>query len=333
MNRPCKVGQPSKAVTRWFANRRVAKDLGLGTLLLLNICFFFAGITLCGKESGQGGRVMTWVPPYAISHCKERLSESYDGLGMKDGLTHLGLQFWNPTKSGGIQYVSRFREKITDETILEFRDWGQANNVKTLLCIYNATSSGWEWDLAKSAFGPNHNNTVESLVRETKRLGLDGVDIDFEGKGELDSSRESFVRFIKELSGRLHAEGLELTLNTFAYKWHAPNQTWWADLLPHVDGLQVMGYEETGAGASAWRSYEFIKAAAGKHSAKLLIGVPSFQGQWQDKPVREHLQWIVDDKSVGLAIWDAQLKDPAWRRRDTWKMIYRIKFGKGPPQQ
>ena len=276
---------------------------------------------------------MTWVPPYAISDCKQRLAESYDGLGMRDGLTHIGLQFWNPTKSGGVQYVSRFREKITDETVLELRDWGKANKIKTFLCIYNATSSGWDWDMAKSAFGIHRKKTVDALLRETRRLGLDGVDIDFEGKGDLASSHESFVLFIKELSSRLHAEGKELTLNTFAYKWHAPNQKWWPDLLPHVDGLQVMGYEETGAGAEAWRSYEFIKAAAGNHYPKLLIGVPGFKGQWQGKPARQHLQWIVDDKSVGLAIWDTQLKDPAWRRRDTWEMISKIKFRIDPPKQ
>src|SRR6058998_3241089 len=43
--------------------------------------------------------VMTWVPPYAVSQCKARLTESFGGRGMKDALTHLGLQFWKPTKN------------------------------------------------------------------------------------------------------------------------------------------------------------------------------------------------------------------------------------------
>ncbi len=34
---------------------------------------------------------MTWVPPYAIGESKARLGESFDGLGMKDGITHLGV--------------------------------------------------------------------------------------------------------------------------------------------------------------------------------------------------------------------------------------------------
>ena len=52
---------------------------------------------------------MTWVPPYAVSACQQRLNESFDGAGMKDGLTHLGLQFWNPTATGGVELVTRFR--------------------------------------------------------------------------------------------------------------------------------------------------------------------------------------------------------------------------------
>ncbi len=46
--------------------------------------------------------VMTWVPPYAVGRCQTRLNESFDGTGMKDALTHLGLQFWQPTKDGAV---------------------------------------------------------------------------------------------------------------------------------------------------------------------------------------------------------------------------------------
>ena len=41
--------------------------------------------------------VMTWVAPYAVTASKARLNESFDGIGMKDGLTDLALQFWEPT--------------------------------------------------------------------------------------------------------------------------------------------------------------------------------------------------------------------------------------------
>tara|TARA_B110000305_G_scaffold235070_1_gene294126 strand:- start:1569 stop:2312 length:744 start_codon:yes stop_codon:yes gene_type:complete len=245
---------------------------------------------------------------------------------MKDGLTHLGLQFWNPTEDGKLKMVKRFGP-IDESTVSEFRQWGDANEVKILLCVYNSTSSGWDWKLAKTAFSTHQKKFIEALVNETVRLKLDGVDIDFAGKGKLNEDKEAFVQFIKELSKALRAENKELTVDSFAYKWNAPNQTWWQDLLPHIDGLHVMGYSETGKGASNWRSYKFIKIAAGKHSSKLLIGIPGNAYEWQGNSEKEHLQWILEESSIGLAIWDAQLKETKWRDHSVWQIIARINEG------
>tara|TARA_B100000959_G_C14952589_1_gene612472 strand:+ start:1009 stop:2073 length:1065 start_codon:yes stop_codon:yes gene_type:complete len=289
-------------------------------------------VSLVLSESGLAqdlsskGRVMSWVPPYATEACRKNLDLSFDGVGVKDGLTHLGLQFWVPTEDGRLRFVDRFKT-IDDATVSSFQKWGEANGVKAMLCVYNTSAKGWDWELARSAFGKHRERLVEALVSQTLRLKLDGVDIDFEGKGSLDGDREAFVKFIKELSKRLHAEGKELTIDTFAYKWHAPNQGWWLELLPHIDGLHVMGYSETGVGAADWRSYEFIKAAAGDHFAKVLLGVSSNAAKWQGKPALEHLAWIKSDVSVGLAIWDLQFKEPVWRSKGMWQVIGRIKRG------
>lgn len=269
---------------------------------------------------------MTWVPPYATEICKDRLDESFGEVGLKNGLTHMGLQFWRPTEEGRIGLVDDFKP-IYDSTIINFRKWGQTHGIKVLLCIYNGTRDGWNWNLAKNAFETHRKQFIKTLVSETVRLNLDGVDIDFEGKGKLDGDTEVFVSFIKELSSALKAKGKELTVDSFAYKWNAPNQGWWKLLLPYVDALHVMGYSETGSKSTSWRSYDFLKAAAGKYSSKLLIGVPSHASNWEKASVQEHLEWIVTDPSVGLAIWDAQLKDSKWRTQEIWQTISRIRQG------
>ena len=269
---------------------------------------------------------MTWVPPYATEICRDRLDESFGEVGLKNGLTHMGLQFWRPTEEGRIELVDDFKP-IYDSTIINFRKWGQTHGIKVLLCIYNGTRDGWNWNLAKNAFETHRKQFIKTLVSETVRLNLDGVDIDFEGKGKLDGNTEAFVSFIKELSSALKAKGKELTVDSFAYKWNAPNQGWWKLLLPYVDALHVMGYSETGSKSTSWRSYDFLKAAAGKYSSKLLIGVPSHASNWEKASVQEHLEWIVTDPSVGLAIWDAQLKDSKWRTQEIWQTISRIRQG------
>jgi len=269
---------------------------------------------------------MSWVPPYAIEACRKNLNQSFDGVGVKNGLTHLGLQFWQPTKEGELKLVDQFKA-IDEAAIVSFRKWGDDHGVRTMLCVYNGTSKGWDWELAKSAFDTHRERLVGALVSETLRLKLDGVDIDFEGKGNRDGDREAFVKFIKELSMRLRAENKELTVDTFAYQWHAPNQRWWRELLPHIDGLHVMGYSETGVGAAGWRSYDFIKAAAGEYSPKVLLGMASNVSEWQGAPALEHLAWIKSDSSVGLAIWDLRIRDPAWRSKELWQVIGEIKNG------
>ena len=92
---------------------------------------------------------MTWVPPYATSQCLDPLNESFGGIGMKNGLTHLGLQFWRPSDKGQIKLVDDFKP-IDDATIIQFRKWGKTNNVRVLLCVYNGYKDGWNWELALS---------------------------------------------------------------------------------------------------------------------------------------------------------------------------------------
>lgn len=263
----------------------------------------------------------------------ERLNETYEDVSLKDGISHIGLQFWIPNNDGGIQYVARFREKIDDKTITQFQEWGQKHNVKTMLCIYNGASMEWDWELAKTAFGQNRKKLIQALVAETQRLNLDGVDIDFEGKGKLDEDRELFVGFIRELGQELRIRGKELTVDTFAYKWHAPNQKWWLDLLPHIDGLHVMGYEETGVGGKDWRSYAFIQKAVGKHPSKLMIGMPSHMPEWLEKSAAEHIDWVAKHPPVGVAIWDAQLRDEGWRNKEIWQKLKHLKEGTSSDQE
>ena len=304
----------------------IFQDMKSAVNLLTLLCLFclLPACTYNTRRISKKGRVMTWVPPYAIKDCCERLNASYNGVGMKHGITHLGLQFWNPTSSGGVKYETKYGA-INDSTVRNFQQWGKARGIRIMLCIYNNSSSEWDWNLAKSAFGNHRSRLINALVTECRRLNLDGVDIDFEGKGNQAASKAAYIRFIAELSKRLHAENRELTVDSHAYKWGVPNQSWWPQILPYVDALHVMGYTETGAGAAGWRSYSHIKAAAGRYASKVAIGVPGYKQAWQNRSALTHLKWLVHDGTMGLAIWDAQLKNPVWRSKAIWSTVARIK--------
>lgn len=270
--------------------------------------------------------VMTWVPPYGVAQSRARMEESFGGVGMKDAITHLGLQFFMPTPEGGVRRVTEMGD-VGDGTGAMLRDWGHAHGIRVLLCVYNGGKT-WDWALARSAFAGHPKEFAASLVAEAERLGFDGVDVDLEGIGELDGDRAAYQFFIRELSGLLHAKEKQLTVDTFAYVWNGPNQSSWGGLLPLVDGLNTMGYEETGVMGKGWRGYVAQEAAAGAHVAKLLLGMPAELASWQGTEVLDQLRWSRDHGKAGVAIWDAQLASPAWRTREVWTVLREIRGGK-----
>jgi Glycosyl hydrolases family 18 len=272
--------------------------------------------------------VMTWVPPYAVAKAKAMLTSD---MGMGDALTHLGLQFWCPTKTGGIERAP-FPEP-TDQAVAELRDWGHHRGIRVLLCVYNAGTGKWDWPLARAAFADNRETFVKSLVAEVERLKLDGVDMDLEGTGEFpDADRVAFVAMMTDLSRELRARGKHLTVDTFAYEWHAPNQKWWPQLFPLVDGLTTMGYEQIGMTATPatdpWRAYAFQRDAAGEHKHKLMLGLPGGRDTWCGNTLAEQLDWIKKDGTTGVSFWDSQVRGKAWQTPQTWQTIKQISDGR-----
>jgi len=273
--------------------------------------------------------VMTWVPPYAVGISKARLNESFDGIGMKDALSDLGLQFWEPSPDGkGIQRVQR-GDDTSDAAIIELRDWGRAHGVRVLLCVYNynVSKEAWDWPWARAAFADHPQEFSKSLIDEMERLELDGIDLDLEGNGSLDGDKEVYLRFVEGLSAELRARGKHLTIDTFAYVWHAPNQSWWKQLFPLVDGINSMGYEEIGAGAEEWRSFAAQEDASGGNVDKLMLGMPANKDEWRGKTAIEHLRWLHDHGRAGMSLWDSKLDAAAWRTREAWALVKGIRDG------
>jgi hypothetical protein len=297
-------------------------------LALLALGFLGVGVGRLSAEEtaptfpAYGHPVTTWVPPYAVGKSRAQLTAAFGDVAAKDGLSHLALQFWVPGPDGVVKQVG-FRE-VNDAAILDLRDWAHRQGIRALLCVYNGEKK-WDWPLAKNAFADQREDFTRSLIAEVERLGLDGIDIDLEGPGDFEADKPAFLDFMKGLSTQLRARKKALTVDSFSYKWNAPNQGWWPDLLPLVDALTSMGYEGNGLGAPTWRSYAEQKKAAGEQAAKLQMGMPSNRDAWQGNSALEQLQWVVKDAGVGVAIWDAQLPSPAWRTPEVWQQLREIR--------
>jgi hypothetical protein len=274
-------------------------------------------------------KVMTWVAPYAISPSLARLKALYSGVGPRNSLTHLALQFWVPTQAGGIARSAR--ATITDQTIRTFVNWGHAYGIKVVLCVYNGDVA-WDWPLAKQGFKVHREKFIAALIAEMQAQKLDGIDLDLEGPaGNFDADKPAYVAFVKELANRVHALHKTLTVDSFPWKWNAPNWNWWAALFPSVDAINSMGYDDLGRNPvpdEGWRRYSTQKSKAGvNYSAKLNIGIPSYKDSWQGDITLDQVKWFRTTAAgrVGIAIWDAQFPDASWKSAPVWANLRAIR--------
>ena len=268
--------------------------------------------------------VTAWVPSYSIATCKTILEKDFGGVGMKDGLTYLPLQFYKPNGAALVKGGD-----FTDADIQWFITWGHKSNIKVLLCIYNYIND-WDWSAARAAFQDNRSAFVKAVVAEVARTGLDGADVDFEGPDVSTSDRDAYIAFAKELCDSLHQRKKIVTIASFPSEWNAPNWDWWAPLYTtaKVDGICTMGYDWSGRN----KDYATQTQHASAGAAKFMIGMPGWVGSWQSNTVVEQLNWVISDGDVsGMGIWDASLTHndgtpcPEWRTAEVWNKIKQIR--------
>lgn len=266
--------------------------------------------------NGDGNaHVMTWVPPYHVNEAKQQLGASFDGTGMADGLSYLGLQFWLTDGPNAKLH------QVSEADVTWFHDWARQKGVKILLCVHNNTGD-WNWPEAQRAFKANGAAFAQSLISQVMSRDFDGVDLDLEGIVEATADdQQAYKQLVQTLSSALHPLGKVLTIDSFHGQWNAPNWNWWPDLLPLVDGITSMGYEQSGMDTD----YQTLVDHAAAAPEKLMIGVPSYQGTWLNHPVGEQLGWLVKQGKVGTAIWDASLQAPEWRQKSVWEQLKTIK--------
>ncbi|HVV60331.1 MAG TPA: glycosyl hydrolase family 18 protein [Pseudolabrys sp.] len=270
--------------------------------------------------------VMTWIPPYAIDASLAQLKALHSGEGPSKALTHIALQFWHPTSSGGVTVTNAY-DPITPAQIKRIVAWGHNHGIKVVLCVYNfdENTQKWDWAWAKSAFATHRAAFAANLAAEMNRLGLDGIDIDFEGDDNiipdrlLNKDKTAYVAFVKTL--RAKTRGKHLTIDSFSDQYNAPNWNWWTSLFPYVNGITSMGYQYIGMNAPGGASYASQRRRAGANAPKLMLGLPSDRNTWQGNNANDQTHWFVTTTKVGVAIWDAQFTGSLWRQAPVWQNL------------
>ena len=125
----------------------------------------------------------------------------------------------------------------------EYVDKAHAKNLEVwgLIDNFNESVSTYDTLVQKSS----RSHIIEMLISEAKRVGLDGINVDFETLTEEEAPH--FIQFIRELSVACRKEQLVLSIDnpvpSYTYFYNRKEQGVVADY------VIIMGYDEHFAGS------------------------------------------------------------------------------------
>lgn len=138
----------------------------------------------------------------------------------------------------------------------------------------------------------NRTNLINQLMSEALRVGLDGINVDFEKIS--DECGEHYIQFIRELSVQCRKNGIVLSVDDYVpqsynQQYHREEQGVVADY------VVIMGYDEHYSGspeAGSVASYDFVKAGIENTlkevpAEKVINAVPFFTRVWKETPKTE----------------------------------------------
>ncbi len=315
---------------------------------------FFLTLLICISLSFQsfGRQVMSWIPVYGIGSVKSMMNDATKSEWLKNGVTHIGLQFWVPGDNGKVvfatDYQFQWKAATISQDVQDFVAWGNANNIKIMMCFHNIRENDFDWTYAQQVINDYPYQTVDSIMDIMNYYNLDGVDIDFEGIGDYNSDKNAFVSFLDTLGRALHQSNRELSVDMFSTPcYNTPNPSWESAMAPHVDFMNIMGYNDTYEDnntlfswcpmtPSAANSYAFkysyiesyLTVTQGVVSSKLSYGIPAWVDTWGGQCLQEHILDIIDVSDAGgIAIWDLTLGGGGyWTNPTTWDLIKMFKY-------
>src|SRR3989344_3716526 len=231
--------------------------------------------------------------------------------------------FWYGLRPDGS--IRKYLYAVEDKSIIAF---AHSKRTKVLVLVANLPDEDdkGDWDYKRVdkviSSAPARKEHVGDLVALTKRLGVDGVNIDYEALRGY--QKDNFTAFIKELSLALHSNGKILAVALHPkvregdpqYSNGSEAQDWY-ELAKHADQLHVMTYEEhwntspPGPIASvAWVRSVLNYALSIIPREKLFAGVPLYGYDWGGS-----------SKASGLTYQDVQRLRGTYKPKILWGSI------------
>ncbi len=161
----------------------------------------------------------------------------------------------------------------------------------------------------------NRTNLINQLIAEALRVGLDGINVDFEKIS--DECGEHYIQFIRELSVQCRKNGIVLSVDNYVpqsynQQYHRKEQGVVADY------VVIMGYDEHYSGspeAGSVASYDFVKTGIENTlkevpADKVINAVPFFTRVWSETPKTE--EELAADKGTDAEQYSTKVQSTAY---------------------
>lgn len=176
----------------------------------------------------------------------------------------------------------------------DYVNYAHQSNIEVWAAIrdFDGGINSYEESYELLRFTSKRENLINQLISEALRVGVDGINVDFEKISE--ECGEHYIQFIRELSVRCRQNGIVLSIDNYVPKGYNMQYNRKEQGIV-ADYVVIMGYDEHYAGspvAGPVSSYNFVKEGIEETlkevpADKVISGIPFFTRLWEEVPKTE----------------------------------------------
>ncbi|MGI9144115.1 MAG: glycosyl hydrolase family 18 protein [Candidatus Planktophila sp.] len=264
-------------------------------IALLFVLASLVSPTQAANAGSQPRKVLSgWIPYYSMAKALPAAVANAD-------IVREVMPFWYTLKYNGakrIPVVTDLYAPANPSVPIAIPLTSMRNAGFTIIpTITDGTS---ELVLAKLLANPvSRTQVVTAITDLVMANNYDGIDLDFEGFAFVDknttwnSTKPSWVAFVKELSGVLKSKNKLLSVSTpYLYNPVEAQKGYfvyaWADIAPYIDRLRIMTYDFSVSkpgplGPLAWTEKTIKYAISVMPASKVYVGIPGYGRDWVTK--------------------------------------------------
>ncbi|MCI6121174.1 MAG: glycosyl hydrolase family 18 protein [Lachnospiraceae bacterium] len=173
----------------------------------------------------------------------------------------------------------------------DYVNYAHQSNIEVWAAVrdFDGGISSYEESYEALSYTSKRENLINQLISEALRVGIDGINVDFEKISE--ECGEHYIQFIRELSVRCRQNGIVLSVDNYVPKGYNMQYDRKEQGIV-ADYVVIMGYDEHFSGspeAGSVSSYNFVKEGIEETlkevpAEKIISGIPFFTRLWEETP-------------------------------------------------